>query len=177
MFWYVLFVKTGYEQKVKVEISRRWELGNSTPFVPMYEARFKRGGRIYSEVRLLCPGYVFIESEMSGVKFYKATRPLISQSENALNLLRYGNGVTNDNFEMKLDEHETFMHLYNEEYCIEMSKGVLEGDKVYITDGPLKGLEGCIKKVRGSKLEAVIEMRIMGQLADVKVGLEIVKKL
>ena len=177
MFWYVLFVKTGYEQKIKSEISNIWKLENSKPFVPMYEVRFKRGGRIYPEKRRMCPGYIFIESEMPGVDFYNMTRQLILRSENVLKLLRYGHIAEGKNFEMKPEEYETFIDLYNEEYCIEMSKGFIERDLVYITEGPLKGLESRIKKIRTSKMEAVVEIWMMEQLVDFRVGLEIVKRV
>ena len=176
MFWYVLFVKTGYEQKIKTEISNIWKLEGSKPFVSMYEAKFKRNGRIYPEVRRMTPGYVFIESEMQGLDFYSAVRPHVLRSQNTLKLLHYGNIPEDKNFEMNVEEYSSFMHLYNKEYCIEMSKGFIEGDLVYIADGPLKGFESRIKRVRVSKMEAVVEVRMMGRIVDVKVGLEIIKK-
>jgi len=151
MFWYVLFVKTGYEQKVASEISARWYLEDSKPFVPMYDAIFKRAGRVYPERRRLCPGYVFIDSKIDGADFYKASQAHISRSEHALKLLRYGRSDTFESkaFEMKREEYMTFLQLYNAEYCIEMSKGFLEGDLVYITDGPLvRGLQDLRFKVR-----------------------------
>ena len=177
MFWYVLFVMTGYEHKVKADITNVWKLSRSKPFVPIYEACFKRGGKIYLEKRMICPGYVFVESDMPGMEFYLATWRLISQSEHILQLMRYGKEAIYDNFEMKSAEYEAFLHLYNDDYCIDMSKGFIVGDKVVITEGPLMGYESRIKKVRASKQEAMIEMYIMGQLTDVKVGLEILKKV
>jgi len=179
MAWYVLFVKTGYEQKIANEISRVWRIGDSKPFVPMYEAHFKRAGRVYPEKRRMCPGYVFIDSELNGLDFYKAARPHIIRSEKSLKLLRYGknDSFENKSYEMKREEYVTFLQLYNEEYCIEMSKGFVEGDLVYIADGPLKGFESRITKVRASKMEAVVAIEMMGRLTDVKVGLEIIKKL
>lgn len=60
MFWYALFVKTSYEQMVANEISARWYLEDSKPFVPMYDAIFKHGGKVYPERRRLCSRYVFI---------------------------------------------------------------------------------------------------------------------
>ena len=177
MYWYVLFVKTGYEQKIKNEIYKFWKLENSKPFVPMYEARFKRGGRVYPEIRRMTPGYVFVESEMPGLAFYFATQKLIWQSKNTLKLMRYGDTADDKNFEMKPEEYAAFMHLCNEEHCVEMSKGFIEGDLVYIIEGPLKGMESRIKKVRAPKMEAVVEMQMFGQFVEIKIGLEIIRKI
>lgn len=179
MYWYVLFVKTGSEQKTAGEIAARWRLESSRPFVPMYEATFRRAGVNRPEKRLLCPGYVFVESELGGADFYGSARPHIRDSENALKLLRYGDG---DNaggraFEMRREEYMPFMRLCNEDYCIEKSKGFIEGDRVRITEGPLKGHEGRIKKVRASKSEASLEIEMMGNTMCLSVGLEIIRNV
>lgn len=176
MAWYVLFVKTGYEQKIASEISRAWSIGDSKPFVPTYKAHFKKAGKIYLEKRRVYPGYVFIDSKLNGLDFYILAYPFIRRSENTFRLLRYGSeNVYGNNFEMKSEEYLAFLQLYDKEYCIEMSKGVIEENFVHITDGPLKGLENRIKKVRASKMEAVVELTMFGSNIDTKVGLEIIK--
>ena len=48
---------------------------------------------------------------------------------------------------------------------------------MYITDGPLKGFESRIVSVRPSKMEAIVEVEMMGRLCEIKVGLEIIKKM
>jgi len=184
MYWFVLFVKTGYEHDVVSEISTGWEIYDSTPYVPMYEANFRRGGRVYPEKRLLFPGYVFIKSKYSGTEFYSVTRPYIIHSENVLKLLRYGDSVNEleigvsigESYEMRCEEYLAFMELHNEEGCIEMSKGLIEGDQIHIVEGPLKGFESRVKKIRASKMEANIELDMMGRTCELKVGLEIMKK-
>ncbi|MCL2050343.1 MAG: antiterminator LoaP [Lachnospiraceae bacterium] len=177
MFYYILFGKTGYEQKIVNEINKHWRFDGLKPFIPMYDARFRKAGKVCLEKRRLCPGYVFIESEISGTEFYLAAYPYIVRSENAFKLLRYGLGHDNLSFEMNAKEYLAFMSLYNEEYCVEMSKGLIVNDLVKITDGPLQGFESKIKKINRHKLEAVVEMEIMGRLTDVRVGLEVIEKL
>ena len=34
MFWYVLFVKTGHEEKAVEEINKLWQIENSMAFIP-----------------------------------------------------------------------------------------------------------------------------------------------
>ena len=177
MNWYVLFVMTGYEQKILDEISRTWRIDGLNPFIPMYEAIFKNAGRIHKEKRRLFPGYVFLESDIAGTDFYMAARPYIIRSEHSLKLLRYGRGVDDKAFEMKEAEYQVLSKLYNKEHCVEMSKGLIVGDRAVITSGPLMGFESCIKRVHGSKMEAVVEIEMMGAFREVKVGLEILDKI
>ena len=58
-----------------------------------------------------------------------------------------------------------------------MSSGYIEGDKIIITEGPLKNLEGTIRKLDRHKRTAVVQIKMMGQLRDVVMGVEIVKKV
>lgn len=177
MYWYVLFVMTGYEHKTVKEISRTWLKEGLTPFVPMYDARFRRAGKVILEKRRLIPGYVFLESPMRGLDFYLSVRPLISRSEYALKLLRHGTGNLNHNFEMNEAEGSFLQKIFNHEYCVEMSKGIIEGTTVKVTSGPLEGHEGLITKVNRHKMQAEITMAFMNASRKFKVGLEVVEKI
>jgi transcriptional antiterminator NusG len=176
MNWYVLFAKTGYEQKAVDEISRAWKIDDLNPFIPTYDMPFRRAGKVSLEKRLLFPGYIFIESEINEKEFYVAVRQFIVQSKYALKLLHYG-GFSDSNFAMKDEDREIFLKLYNKNYCIEMSRGFIEGDKIIIIDGPLLGFESYIKKINRHKMEAIIAIKLMGDVREIKVGLETVKKI
>ena len=167
---------TGYEDDVASIISRHWRIEGIKPFVPMFDARFRKAGEVLSEKRRWIPGYIFIESNMCGVEFYLAVKPYISNTENALKLLRYGNGNIDSSFEMQDSDRMFLDRLLNEEYCIEMSYGYIEGTSVVITDGPMVGFEGLIKKINRHKMLATIETSIFGDIREVTVGLEIVSK-
>jgi len=58
-----------------------------------------------------------------------------------------------DSFQMRREEYMTFLQLYNAEYCIEMSKGFIGGDFVYITDGSLKGFRSCLVSAKNERNE------------------------
>lgn len=176
MFWYTLFVKTGYEQLTVKEISRGWSIDGLRPFVPMYDTYFRKFGKVHKEKRCLFPGYIFIETELKGNDFYIAAHPYIIRSEYVMKILRYGSGYES-RFAMKENESQILLKLYNNEYCVEMSKGFIEGDSIIITDGPLMGFESCIKKINRHKMEVVIEIEMMGCLRDVTIGLEVIEKL
>jgi len=177
LYWYVLFVMTGYEPKVASEIFRSLPSSAVHPFIPMYEARFKKAGVFIPEKRRLAPGYVFLQSPMRGSDFYLFIKPYIAHSEYALKLLRHGVGNQDHNFEMSEAEQMFMQTFLNDDYFVEMSEGFIKGTTVFITDGPLVGLEGSIKKINRHKMEAVVEATFMGSVRELIVGLEIVAKL
>ena len=180
MSWYVLFVKTGYEHKTVGDINRGWKVDGLRPFVPMYDARFKQAGRIIQEKRRLLPGYVFVEMDIDEIDFYIMTYPLILRTEHAYKVLRYNakhRDSTDYSFKIKEEEQQVLLKLYNDAYCVEMSQGFIEGDRIIITEGSLIGLESYIKKINRHKMEALIELELMGDIRELTVGLEIVSKI
>ena len=54
---------------------------------------------------------------------------------------------------------------------MEFSQGVIEGDEVKVTKGPLKGQEAKIRKIDRHKRLAFLEMHMFGRTKVVKVGL------
>ena len=59
---------------------------------------------------------------------------------------------------------------------MKMSEGMIENDQVVIFDGPLKGMEGTIKRINRHKRVALIQMELFERVMQVEVGLEIVEK-
>ena len=57
-----------------------------------------------------------------------------------------------------------------------MSQGVIEGDTVIITSGPLTKLSGEITYIDRHKRLAMVRVEMFGRFMDVKLGLEIVHK-
>ena len=120
------------------------------------------------------PGYVFIESVFENAIFFEKIKNFHMDTNSNIKLLSYG-----DSKEYALREEERILlfSLFSEEKTLEASTGVIQGDKVIITDGPLIGRESIIKKINRHKKEAVVEMDILGQKIDVTVGLNIIKKI
>jgi transcriptional antiterminator NusG len=63
-----------------------------------------------------------------------------------------------------------------EKQIVEMSTGIIEGSKVIVESGPLKGREGLIKKIDRHKRKAYLELDMFGRSQRVEVGLEITMK-
>ncbi len=62
------------------------------------------------------------------------------------------------------------------ESIVKISQGIIEGDQVHILSGPLKGLEGAIRKIDRHKRIAYLSVDMFNRTVDMKVGLEIVAK-
>lgn len=54
---------------------------------------------------------------------------------------------------------------------------ITEGDCIEILDGPLKGLEGSIKKIDLHRRRALVTMDFLGRNVELYFGIEIVKRL
>lgn len=170
---YVLFVKAGHERKVELLLKKRLDSNISVPFIPLHEKFFKVSGIVRKELKTLFPGYVFIKSKLTSLDFLKEINTLIYFSCDIIKILRY----SDTEISLKESEKLVLFSLLNSNYCIESSNGIIEGDKVHILDGPLKGLESIIKKINRHKRQAQIEMEIMGDICTINIALDIVYKV
>jgi len=171
MYWYVLFVRAGREKKVEKYLNSQLNEDLGVPFIPLQEMLFKRAGSVKKEIRFLFPGYIFIESILCDDEFMKCVNGLIKRCSDIIGLLKY----SSTEISMKESEKNMLIGLCNNEHCIEASYGVVEGDKIHIIGGPLKGLESVVRKINRHKREAMIEIEIMGDVRLVTVALEVVE--
>lgn len=172
MNWYVLFVQTGKEYKVEKFLTKCLDSNVFSPFVPMHEKLYKISGTIRKEVKPLFPGYVFIESEIPDQDFIKYIRNMIFASSDIISMLKY----SNTEIAMRASEMFMLISLSNADHCIKSSSGVIEGDRINIIDGPLKGWESKVRKINRHKRQVWIEIEFMGDIRLVCVALEVVKK-
>ena len=134
---------------------------------------FKRAGIISKELKPLFPSYVFVESDVPGDEFLEMTNQLIRSLQDIIRLVKYSNT------EIPLRESERLMllSLSNGNHCIESSSGYMEGDRIHIIEGALKGRESIIRKVDRHKRQAWIDIEFMGDIRRVNVALEIIWKV
>jgi len=121
----------------------------------------------------LFPSYVFIESEVTGQEFIKMTSHLIHSLQDIICVVKY----SDTEIPLRDSERLMLMSLYNDRNCIESSSGIMEGDRIHIIDGPLKGRESIIRQINRHKREAKIEIEFFGSIRLVKVSLEIIEKI
>lgn len=167
--WYAVQVKTGKEQETADlcrGIVNQEMLVES--FIPRYERMKRYQGEWHKELLPMFPGYIFLVTERVEELFYELKR--VPELTKIL-----GSG---SEFIPIRDEEKALLHrMGNEQHVTEMSVGYLVGERVVILSGPMKGMEGKIRKIDRHKRMAVLEVGMFGRWVDVKVGVEIVERL
>ena len=110
------------------------------------------------------PGYVFVVTDdIDGFRLASRVVPRITKVLGA------------EDQAIPLSEHEVeLLHqLANDEYVVELSKGIKIGDRLKVTDGPLVGMEALIIKIDRHKRTATICVPMMGRVVETVVGLEV----
>jgi transcriptional antiterminator NusG len=171
-YWYVFFVKTGREMNVLEEAARSFSCEEVKPFLPYVEQLFRKSGTVTKERQLMFPGYLFVETAIPGSEFQERAAEFVQKSKHVMRLLL---DCGSEQASVTDEEREAIQGLWaGEEKGIAASKGVIEGDKVMITEGSLVGMEGIIKRIDRHKLKAELEVDFLGQTHRLAVGLEIV---
>lgn len=166
---YATQVASGQEAKVE-ELIRRFvdEALVGEIFVPRFESMRRWKGEWHKRTERLTPGYLYVET---------------SDAEKlALQLRRV------PTFTKVLGNNEVFIPLNDEEVAwlnaftggdrrvIEMSEGIVEGNKVIVLRGPLRGHEAEIKRIDRHRRMAELEVSMLGRMKTIRLGLEIISK-
>ena len=67
--WYVLQVKTGYEEKVANALNNR----GYTTTIPIENRMIRRGGKWIEQPYIVFPGYVFVYLDVRNIRSNKAS--------------------------------------------------------------------------------------------------------
>jgi len=173
VYWYVLLVKTGAEERIVERLKNMLSRESCTPFVPKKTCVFRRQGKKELFQKNCFPGYVFIESKMASMEFRGNVFPIVYKNKDVYRFLHYGD---RSDIAMREGEQAILSNLIGDEHKLDMSYGFKEGDVVSIISGFLKGNESRIVKLRKTKNEAVVEVAMFGSVSRVSVGLEVVEK-
>ena len=167
--WYVIQVRSGHEHQIAQ--SCRFRIADDILkecFIPEYKTRKKYRGQWHDVQAVLFKGYVFMISDQVDELFNELKKiPDLTKMIGKKKDIIY-----------PLPEHEVhFLQSFSdEEHLVDMSYGFIEGDKITITQGPLMGKEGSIRKIDRHKRIAYIEVEFLNQISTVKIGLEIISK-
>ena len=75
------------------------------------------------------------------------------------------------------DEIELLRKMGVDEKALKMSNGIIENGTIMITEGPLAGMEGCIRKIDRHKRKAWLEICMFGKTVKMEAGLEIMERI
>ncbi len=162
--WYVLWTYTGDEEKTRRMINDHVDRDlYARCIVPYRRKREFSGGSSTLVEKLLFPSYVFIETDHI--------------SEFAEQMRQYpGKNVilqTGDAFSPIETEEEYFLtKMLNKNDVIESSCGYMDGDRVKVISGPLKGYEDRIRKMIWRRSLAILEMTLYGRKVQTALGLD-----
>lgn len=166
--WYVVQVFAGEEEKIKRKCRQQISPDILVQcFIPYYEEQKRYLGEWHLDKKILFPGYVFVITEQIQ-ELYKALKKMQGFSK-----------ILGDKeYLTPLSEGEVaFLKKFGgEDQVVGLSVGLMEKDKIKILDGPLMGLEGCIRKIDRHKRRAWIQVEMFGKIVDAMVGLEVVTK-
>lgn len=169
MSMYVIQVVGGMESRVKCLVERLLEDEVRECFIPRREVMRRVDGEWVSVTERLFPGYLFI-----------TTDDVLRVSERLRRVPEFTRllGKSDDKVLPLSPDEVSWLNALLEPVSktVEMSAGVIEGDRVVVTEGPLVGREALISKINRYKRVAYLDMRMFGRTKTIKVGLEIVRK-
>ena len=170
MATYVLQVGVGKEQKtidrIRREVSR--DLYDEV-YAPHYMRRMNWAGQWRMVEEAMVPGYIFANT----CDPY-ALRAALRSVHAFTKVLGYGDEL------IALGEDES---LWLERLTspgkrtVAFSEGLIEGERVRITSGPLMGYESEIARIDRHKRLAWLNFNVTGRVKTVRVGLEVVRKI
>jgi transcriptional antiterminator NusG len=171
--WSVLFVKTGSEKKVMRLLNNVLYDKDYKIFIPTKLEAFRRKGKVKYYTKFFFPGYVFFQFESSVIKFIEDVYPIIKSINEAYRFLSYS-----DKYDilMRNQEKMALKKLLGVNFCVKNSIGYIDKNNLKISSGSLFGFENMIKKINRHERKAVIELSFLGDMVEVAVPLEIIKK-
>ncbi|MDY2596825.1 MAG: antiterminator LoaP [Oliverpabstia sp.] len=167
--WYVIQVHTGTEENVCQQCEKVMDSSVLEGcFIPRFQKKKRFLGEWHMQNEILFPGYVFLVTEQ-----LDELVDSLKQVNGMAKLLKTGDEIT----PLSQQEVALLKKMGNEKQEVEMSIGVIEGDKVHIFEGPLQGMEGLIRKIDRHKRMAYLEVEMFGRMVEMRAGLEIIEKI
>ncbi|MBS6374071.1 MAG: antiterminator LoaP [Erysipelotrichaceae bacterium] len=168
MNWYVIFVKGGKEASLTNLLNR----SNIDAFIPLMEKIHKKKGEFIKVIVPMYPNYIFIRSKLDQMEFNQRLYIFKQQHSGILKQLQIDKEGTSV---LQKEEIVLMEKMMDSQYIVKHSSGIIEGDRIKIIDGPLKGLESSIVRIDRHKRLAYLNNVLLGR--QIKISLEILKKI
>lgn len=162
--WYVIQVPKGQEEWVRhccEKIADKDILEEA--FVLHYQRDKHYQGAWHTETRVLFPDYVFLVSQD-----VRGLAECLKRIPGLAKIL----GGEQEPVALRDEEVEIIKRLGGSERLIPMSRGIIRGDKVIITEGPVKGWEDRIRKIDRHRRVGWLDVGVL-DVGRVEVGVEI----
>lgn len=170
--WYVLFVESGQEEVVQKFLNLYFDETLLHSVVPKRRVPEKKAGSIKHVLRKMFPGYVLIKTRMTDEVFHT-----LKKVPRCYKLLSQGKIYSKEEgtYYSKIDESEMtlILKLIGDGEIVDYSGIYIENSRVFVTSGPLQGMEGIITKIDRHKKRAKIHLNFMGAEKVFDLGVEI----
>lgn len=164
MNWYVAQVLTGKEEDVRQRLQEK----DIKTIVPRRLLLERRSGEWCRVERAVFPGYVFIltpnfDAEMyHRVKFVPGVIRILGDAQGPI--------------PVQEEEVTLLLKMTRDGDPLGISEVFVEGTKVTVLSGPLKGYEGKIKKLDARRFRAKIDISFLGESKIVELAVNVIKK-
>ena len=166
--WYVIQTRARHELEVVQKCREDVILPGESVFVMMAERMFKQHGEWKLIEDVAFKNYIFAETEDTD-----DFRIRLKKVREAARFVKVGDDIV----PIGEEEEELLKRLGGEEHVIRSSKGIVEGDRLVVTDGPLMGQEGFVIGIDRHRRIAKLEIDLMGQTVTARLGCEVLKKV
>lgn len=184
MSWYALFVQQGKEKQVTEYLFKFHP--NYHVLLPKRYLTEKRGGEYIGTIKLLFPGYIFIQldSKLNFKKYYELRElPFLHRMLNyntqylkkelnikkRLNTIKYYEVLKSEEFQCdffkEINEEDLFVitSLLDEDQIVQPSKINKHESKLEVISGPLLGKESLIKKIDKRKHKVKVMVSLLNE--------------
>ncbi|NMM55563.1 antiterminator LoaP [Paenibacillus aquistagni] len=181
MDWYAIFVETGKEELTKILIQQKLNDYKVKCMIPKRKLPEKRDGVFFHSFKLMFPGYIFLQLKLNYEIYY-----CLKEIPTVIKILNYNSPefeyISEDQkhideslYFKKIDPEDIMLliDLVGEEGVLDYSEIFIENRLVTVLNGPLKNLEGAIKKVDKRRNRAKVEFNFLGNKSIFDVGVQI----
>ena len=166
MNWYALYTSGGTEEKAKSILEQQLPTFEFLIFKRRLKER--KNGQWHIVDRKMFPGYVLMKGMMTEEAWYD-----LKATDAKFQILKVeGEYQTLSNQEVKM------LELLDQDASglVDRSSLYIDGEKVIVTEGPLKGQEAMIVSVNKRKGRAKVKIDFCGNIRIVELGVELIEK-
>lgn len=164
--WYAVFVQTGHEEAVKRSLKDCLK-DKAKPVIVKRKLKERKKGMWTEVEKNLYPGYILVYGQLD-----KYDCKDINKINGAIKVLSDKDGpISIDKSEMTIIEK-----LIDIDGIIGYSTGIIKDDKVIITNGPLKHIQGLVKSVDKRKHRAKVKVQFLGEERLIDFGINFLEK-
>lgn len=167
--WYVIQVQARHEEAVIEKChERNVLLPGEDVFTIFSERMVKERGEWKKKTAPAFQKYIFAETEDTD-----GFRVRLRRVQEMARMLSVDESIV----PIYPEEQEMLQKLGGEEHIIRYSEGYMSGEKLVVTDGPMKGMEGIVKWTDRHQRIAGIEVSLLGRNIVIKMGIGILKRV